>query len=145
MSSRVSFLARYDAMDRALVAAGFPPTSPWWREQLARFLGSSRRRWILRVGRRGGKSSTLCRVAVAVALWGGWSVPPGDLAVIPFVSVDRDEAGARLRTIADILLALGVAFDERGDEIELRGRRLVFRVVTSNDHYGDHRRDRHGR
>jgi hypothetical protein len=132
VSSVVSLLARYDAMDRALVAAGFPPTSPWWRAQLARFLESGRRRWVLRVGRRGGKSTTLCRVAVLLALWGSWSVPPGDLAVIPFVSVDRDEAGARLRTIADILSALGVPFDERGDEIELRGRRLVFRVVTSS-------------
>jgi hypothetical protein len=125
-------LGRYDGMDRLLVAAGFPATSPWWREQLARFLESGRRRWVLRVGRRGGKSTTLCRVAVAVALWGSWSVPPGDLAVIPFVSVDRDEAGARLRTIADILSALGIPFDERNGEIELRGRRLVFRVVTSS-------------
>src|SRR5262245_62080077 len=130
MSATVSFLARYDALDRALVTAGFPATSPWWRAQLERFMHSGRRRWVLRVGRRGGKSSTLCRLAVAVALWGGWHVPPGDVAVIPFGSVDRDEAAARLRTIAAILHALGVAFDERGDEIELRDRRLVFRVVT---------------
>jgi hypothetical protein len=132
MSANVSFLARYDALDRALVAAGFPPTSPWWRDQLGRFFRSGRRRWVIRAGRRAGKSSTLCRLAVAVALWGDWSVPPGDVAVIPFVSVDRDEASARLRTIAAILRALGVSFDERGDELELRDKRLVFRVVTGS-------------
>jgi hypothetical protein len=50
--------------------------------------------------------------------------------VIAFVSIDRDETSARLRTIRDILDAIGVDYDERGDELELRGRRLVFRVVT---------------
>lgn len=123
-------LARYDALDRVLVAAGFPPTSPWWRKQLERFLRSGRRRWVIRAGRRAGKSSTLCRLAVAVALWGSWSVPPGDIAVIPFVSVDRDEASARLRTISEILRVLSLPFEQRTDEIELPEKRLVFRVVS---------------
>jgi hypothetical protein len=124
------FLKRYDALDRALVAVGFPPTSPWWRQELDLFLRSGRRRWVIRAGRRAGKSSTLCRLAVCWALYGGWSVPPGDTAVIPFVSVDRDEAGARLRTIVDILRALGASFEQRSDELELSERRLVFRVAT---------------
>lgn len=131
MSHAVSFLARFDGMNRALVAAGFPPTSPWWREQIGRFFGGRRRRWVIRAGRRAGKSSTLARLAVAWALWGAWSVPPGDIAVVPFVSVDRDEAAARLRTIAAILRVLGVTFDERGDELELAGARpVLFRVAT---------------
>ncbi len=125
-----AFLAAYDRLDAALVAAGFPPTSPWWRAQLERFMRSGRRRWVIRAGRRAGKSSTLCRLAVAWALWGSWAVPPGDVAVIAFVSIDRDEAGARLRTIATILRTLGVAFAERGDELELPERSVVFRVVT---------------
>jgi hypothetical protein len=126
----VKFLGRYDRLDKALVAVGFPPTSPWWRKQLDRFLRAGRRRWVIRAGRRAGKSSTLCRLAVAVALWGSWSVPPGDVAVIPFVSVDRDEASARLRTIAEILKVLSVRFEQRNDEIELPEKRLVFRVVS---------------
>lgn len=125
-----AFLAAFDALDAQLVAHGFPATSPWWRREIERFLRSGRRRWVVRAGRRAGKSSTLCRLAVAWALRGPWHVPPGDIAIIAFVSVDRDEAGARLRTIGDILRALGVAFDPSGDEIELRDRRLVFRVVT---------------
>lgn len=130
-----AFLARFDAMDRALVSVGFPATSPWWRSEIERFvraLGDSRRlrRWVLRVGRRGGKSSTLCRLAVAWALWGAWVIPPGDTAIVPFVSTDRTEASGRIRTIRDILRALGVACEERGEEIELRDRRVVFKVVT---------------
>jgi hypothetical protein len=129
-------LGGYDRIDRALVAAGFHPTSPWWRKQIERFIRAGRRRWIIRAGRRAGKSSTLCRLAVAVALFGAWSVPPGDVAVIPFVSVSSAEASGRLRTIRAILTTLGVRFDERGDEIEVelrnrdRDRRLVFRVVA---------------
>jgi hypothetical protein len=124
------FLRHYDAMDRALVAAGFPATSPWWRQHIERFLRRGCRRWVIRAGRRAGKSSTLARLAVAWAKWGPWSVPPGDIAVVAFVSVDREEAGARLRTVAAVLTALGVPFDQRSDEIELRERRLVFRVTT---------------
>ncbi|HKY37217.1 MAG TPA: hypothetical protein VJN18_14840 [Polyangiaceae bacterium] len=124
------FLRRYDAMDRALVQAGYPATSPWWRAELERFLRARRRRWVPRVGRRGGKSSTMCRLAVAWAKWGPWSVPPGDTAVIAFVSVDRDEASSRLRTIASILRVLEVGFDERSDELEMHERGLVFRVAS---------------
>ncbi|HEX2669669.1 MAG TPA: hypothetical protein VHM25_02300, partial [Polyangiaceae bacterium] len=126
------FLAFYDSMDRALVAAGFPATSKWWRKEIERFMRSGRRRWVLRVGRRGGKSSTLCRLAVAWALFKAWFVPPGDIAVIPFLSTDRDEASSRLRTIRDILRVLDVKFDEPGEEVELRDTPLVFKVVTAS-------------
>jgi len=135
VSAAVSFLARLAALDTALVAAGFPPTSPWWRSQIERFMRAARRRWVVRAGRRAGKSSTLCRLAVAWALWGQWSVPPGDVAVVPFVSVSKDEASARLRTIGAILKALGVPFDERGDELEITGaggRPVLFKVLACN-------------
>lgn len=131
MSAAVGFLARFDALDALLVQHGFPPTSPWWRQQIARFFGLGRRRWVIRAGRRAGKSSTLARLAVAWALWGAWSVPAGDIAVVPFVSVDRDEAAARLRTIGAILDALGILHEPRSDEIEITGARpVLFRVTT---------------
>ncbi len=123
-----AFLRRLWQMDSALVAAGFPGISPWWRTQIERFIRSGCRRWVIRAGRRAGKSTTLCRLAVAWAWFGPWSVPPGDVAVVPFVSVSRDEASARLRTIADVLRALGLGFEQRADEIELGARRVVFRV-----------------
>jgi hypothetical protein len=130
MKAAGAFLAKLTKLDAVLVAAGFPAMSPWWRAQVERFIRSGRRRWLLRVGRRGGKSTTLCRLAVAWSLYGSWSVPLGDTAVIAFVSIDRDEAAARLRTIASILTVLGVPFEQRGDELELPGKRVVFRVVT---------------
>ncbi|HKY37137.1 MAG TPA: hypothetical protein VJN18_14430 [Polyangiaceae bacterium] len=131
--------AAYQGIDAELVAAGArlspptPATSPWWLEQLKRFLSARRRRWVIRVGRRGGKSSTLCRLAVMVALFGEWSVPAGDTAVICLVSVKTDEALARLRTIKWILTTLGLEFDERGSELELRGERpVLFKVYPCN-------------
>ena len=126
----VSLLERYDDLDRLLIVHGFPPTSPWWRRELERFLRSGRRRWVLRVGRRGGKSSTLCRLCVVVALWGEWSVPPGDTAVIPIVSVKREEAADRLTTVRAILSAIGVRNSVRGTDIEIPERRACISVTT---------------
>lgn len=131
MKAPGAFLAKLKKLDQVVAAAGFPAMSPWWWAQIDRFVRSGRRRWLLRVGRRGGKSSTLCRLAVAWALYGSWSIPLGDVGVIAFVSIDRDEAAARLRTIAAILRTLGVAFEERSDEIEITGARpVLFRVTT---------------
>lgn len=129
--------AAYKGIDAELVSKGFEPTSPWWLEQLGRAFNRHQqrrlRRWIIRAGRRGGKSSTLCRLAVLIALFGEWSVPPGDTAVIAIVSVKTDEAAARLRTIRSILTALGLKFDERGTELELRGERpCLFKVFPCN-------------
>jgi hypothetical protein len=126
----VTLLDRYDKLDKLLVLHGFPPTSPWWRRELERFVKSGRRRWVLRVGRRGGKSSTLCRLAVVVALWGEWSVPPGDTAVIPIVSVKREEASDRLTTVRAILNAIGVAHSIRGSDIDIPERRACISVTT---------------
>lgn len=130
MTSRVGFIAFFEAICAELEAAGFPAVSPWWAKEIRRFLLSGRKRWIVRSGRRAGKSTTMSRLAVAWALYGAWSVPPGDTAVIPFVSVDRSEAAGRIRTIGDILTALNITHERRADEIELTDPRVVFRVTT---------------
>jgi hypothetical protein len=124
-------LAALRAQDDVLVKAGWPPISPWWWNVLERFYESGRRQLVLRVGRRGGKSSTLCRVAVAEVLHGGHAIPPGDAGMFAFVSVKRTEARERLRTIRAILDALGEKYDERGDEVALRFDPYVFRVFTA--------------
>lgn len=130
---RERFLKRFWEMDAKLVAAGFPATSPWWRDVINRFVRSGCRRWVIRAGRRAGKSTTLARLAVAWAWFGPWSVPPGDTAVVPYISVSKDEATGRIRTIAAVLKALGLAFDQRGDEIDLTsGRRVLFKVLACN-------------
>lgn len=139
------FLARLWAMDDLVVQAGFHATSPWWRKEAERLVSVLAqggpdatvrlRRWIIRAGRRAGKSSFLCRFAVAWAKWGPWFVPAGDTPVIAFLSVSMNEAGARLRTIGEILTAIGEPFERRGDEIELTGsKRLLFKVFACNTH-----------
>lgn len=121
-----------EPLDRALVAKGFPAMSPWWRSTVERFYRSGRRQLVARVGRRGGKSSTLCRLAVLEALYGEHSIPPGDVGVIAFVSTRREEAGERLRTIRAILDALGVPYSERDQTIELRSKPIAFRVFVAS-------------
>ena len=74
-------------IDEQLVSRGWPAMSHWWRETLAKFYASGKRQLVLRVGRRGGKSSTLCRVAVAEALYGAHVIPPGDVGVVAIVSI----------------------------------------------------------
>lgn len=74
----------------------------------------------------------LCRVAVLEALYGEHDVPPGDFGYVVIVSVRRDEAAARLRSIRAILDALRVKYRETGDVIELVGQRRGFRVLAAN-------------
>lgn len=127
-----AFLQRLDALDKTLTSAGFPETSPWWKNTLRAFFRSGKRSLVLRVGRRGGKSSTLCRVAVAWSLWGSYTVTPGDTGVCAFISVSRDESSQRLTMIEAILGALGVPFSRRGDEVALHDRAVVFRTFTAS-------------
>jgi hypothetical protein len=121
-------------LDARLTAAGWPSLSPFWKKTLERFFGSRSRRLVLRVGRRGGKSLTMCKLAVLIALCGEWAaaLPPGELGVLAFLSVDREEAAARLRTICAMLDHLGEGYSRRGDEVELQRRPALFRVLTAS-------------
>lgn len=132
MTTATELLARFDALNAALVAKGFPPTSPWWRARIRAFYRTGKRRFITRVGRRGGKSSTYCRLAVVEALYGQHLVPPGDVGVVAIISARRPDALERLRTIKAILDAIGVAYAEKGDTVELRGKAVVFAVFTAS-------------
>jgi hypothetical protein len=125
-------LEHLDALERALVAKRFPPMSAWWRETIARFYESGRRQLVLRVGRRGGKSSTLCRVAVLEALYGEHVIPPGDVGIVGIVSVSRDEASQRLRTVKAILDVLGVKYRPIEAGLELVGTRVAFKTFTAS-------------
>ncbi len=128
--ARADLYARFEALDRKLVAAGFPPTSEWWRAQIARFLRSGRWQLVARVGRRGGKSSTLCRLAVLLAMQ-DWPIPPGDVGFVLFISARLEDANARLVTIEAILRALRIPFRRRDTTLELEGRPIAFRVIPA--------------
>lgn len=125
-----SWLRGYLRIDQILVEHGFPRTSPWWWKNIVRWRKTGRKRWVLRVGRRGGKSSTLCRVVVNEALNGTWQASPGDPPVVAIVSVDKAEAGKRLLMIKAILEALGANFEATATEIRLLDRPCIFQVRT---------------
>lgn len=118
------------ALDRALVAAGFPATSQFFLDFAHDFLTSGCRQAVLRVGRRGGKSSTMCRLAVVSQLWGEHKVPPGDTGLAIFVSVSREEAGSRIKTIEAILRALRIGFHPIESGIELDATPFAFKSVA---------------
>ena len=110
---------RFRELDALLVSRGWPATSPWWQETIERFYGSSKRQLVVRVGRRGGKSSTLCRVAAVEAIYGAHDIPPGDVGVIPIVSVSRDEATQRLRTMRAIFDEMEIKYKSTAGMIEI--------------------------
>lgn len=125
-------LATLEAVDRALTAARYPALSPFWRDTFQDFVASARRQLVARVGRRGGKSSSLCRYAVAVALaYDCSTIPPGDVGVVAFLSTRQAEANARLRTIKAILDTLRVRYRPVDGGIELVGRPIVFQVFPA--------------
>jgi hypothetical protein len=97
-----------EGVDRRLVAMGEHAISPWWWAQLREFFGSSRWKFVGRVGRRGGKSDTWAKVAIAVILSRVFTIPMGDTGVVSIVSTDREEAAKRIRTISEYLEALDV-------------------------------------
>jgi hypothetical protein len=69
---------------------------------------------------------------VCWAWLGVWHVAPGDEAIVSFVSVSREESGARLKTIAAILTALGLAHEVRGDEVTMTDdRQVTFRTFAA--------------
>ena len=119
-------------LEAALTAKGWPAMSSWWLDVITLFYSRRCRRFIARVGRRGGKSTTWCRVAVLEALYGLHKVPPGDVGVVAIVSVDRREAARRLRTIRQILDALGVAYGPIDGGIQLATRPIAFQVFTAS-------------
>ncbi|HET9045106.1 MAG TPA: hypothetical protein VFN70_18250 [Burkholderiales bacterium] len=125
-------LRGYDEIDRKLVAQGFPPTSPWWRETIGRWYRAGRKQLVARVGRRGGKSSTLSRLGVAEALYGHHDVPPGDTGTVAVVSTRKKEAGKRLATIKAILDGLGVPYKPCDEGVALLDRRIAFCVYAAS-------------
>jgi hypothetical protein len=87
--------------------------SPWWRSALRAFY-ASRKTWCLAlVGRGGGKSTTLTRVAACEGLFTARVVPPGQTWWFPFLSVLATDARARIVEIQAILRAVGLEVDVR--------------------------------
>lgn len=122
----------YQHIDSLLVARGWPATSDFWRDALERFFNRHVKRFVASVGRRGGKSSTMCRVIVTEILFGSFKVQPGDVGVFAIISIRMAEAEERLRTIADILNVLKVPHRATATEITIEGKPIVIRVYPAS-------------
>jgi len=128
-----SFLRKFFAIDASLAASGQPPLSAFWRATIERFVKSRKRTLVVRAGRRSGKSLTMCKLAIAFALLGKWTIPPGELAAVAIVSVSLAEAQNKLRLIRAMLVALNVTIArETTTEIELANVPIVFRCMAAN-------------
>lgn len=125
------FLKFYDEQDALLAARGFHRTSGWWRHEIERFLLSRKKRWVIRVGRQGGKSSTLTRLYVAFARWRRWRESLDTLPEIPLLSQSIEKAAQRLYTIKAILDALGEKYEPRGNRVYLEAAKMEFKVVAA--------------
>lgn len=127
-----TFFWRLLAIDKTLSEKGYPSLSKWWSRTLRTFFATNQTWLICRVGRRGGKGLTSSKIAVALALFFPVNLPPGELAYVQFLSVDRDEASGRLRMICAMLDCLGVRYDSKEGLIELRDRPIAIRVTTAS-------------
>lgn len=125
-----------DDQEEILVRSGFHRMSKWWRSEIERFLRSGRRRWVIRVGRRGGKSTSLCRLLIAWVRSKMWSIPPGEVAIIPIVSKNMKEAKDRVTNLVTILEKLGyvkgVTMKYTKHDIQMLEERFEFRVYANN-------------
>ena len=120
------------AINSRLAKKGFVGLSHWWLETLRAFYQGGKRQLVIRCGRRGGKSSSLCRVAVAEAIGGEHDIPKGDIGVVAIVSVSRDEAAQRLRTIKAILDAMGLEHRPCDGGVELVSKPIAFKVFAAS-------------
>jgi hypothetical protein len=119
-------------IDEILAGRGWNPISDWWWRVFDSIEENPRRNVVIRGGRRGGKSTTWCRWAVAEALSGKHEVPPDDVGYMAIVSADKGQAKARLKTIAKILEALDIDHRSTAEEITLSDKPVGFRVFAAS-------------
>lgn len=96
-------------VDRACIASGMPAASPWWRYSIGKLYSSGKMWGVFDVGRGGGKSTTLEKVAGDRSLFAARRVPPGQVWTWPFISVGPDDANRRVDGLAAVFRACGLA------------------------------------
>lgn len=104
-------------MNQRLEDAGMVPLSPWWRATITEAFLSGVPNIVIEGGRRGGKSTSTCRVAVFQVLYGDHFVPDGDTGWFAIISAERSQAKERLDTCSTILEKLGVLHKPTADRI----------------------------
>ena len=109
--------------------------SSWCKTVLRELLRSRKKRLAVRVGRRGGKSSTLCRLAVCLVVFGDYDIPAGDVGEFIFMSVKKSDAQKRLNTIRLILDEIGVEYESTAERITLKSMARAFCVYGANSKF----------
>ena len=125
-------LAHLEAQEDALVALGWAPAGDFWRDVWRAALRGHVRTVVVRVGRRGGKSSRTCRFAVSECTAGVHEIPAGDVPIYPMLSRDRQQAKDRVDTCVAICEALGIPHKATATEIRFPDHGTMIRVTTAS-------------
>jgi hypothetical protein len=96
-------------LDAKCIDAGMHAISPWWRYAIGEGYASGKSWWIFEVGRGGGKSVTLERLAASESRYTPRKVPPGQIWSMPFISVGPSDANRRINGIAAVFRADGLS------------------------------------
>jgi hypothetical protein len=122
---------RLAEINAALEAKGWPAMSPFWTRTIALCYFANRKNQIFRVGRRGGKTTAICRVVVYEVLYGDHVVPPGDIGVFCIISALLPQAKERIKTIDKILEDLGVEHKTIKEEITFQDMNRAIRAYAA--------------
>lgn len=88
----------------------WPDMSPFWVKTIALCYFANRKNQIFRVGRRGGKSSSICRVAIYECTLGEHEIPAGDTGVFAIISALLPQAKDRIATLVALCEALDIHY-----------------------------------
>lgn len=119
-------------VETLLVEQGWHPMSDFWRKTIARVYYFGAPEAVYRVGRRGGKSTTMCRVIVAETAFGEHAASAGTILTYMIVAQDRREAKKQINTCRDILKAAGVDHIPKAETISLPALGREIAVFTAS-------------
>lgn len=95
------------------------PMGEFWRKTIARVYYFGTAEAIYRVGRRGGKSTTMCRVIVAETAFGEHTASAGTMLTYMIVAQDRREAKKQIATCREMLKAARIEHIPKAETITL--------------------------
>ena len=109
----------------------WPDMSPFWCKTIALCYFANRRNQIFRVGRRGGKSSSICRVAIYECTEGEHEIPAGDTGVFAIISALLPQAKDRIKTLVALCKALDIPHKATQTEIKFDWRNTEIRCFAA--------------
>lgn len=127
---------KLEELDERLAARGWARISPFWRRDIKKWLLCGKLDLVARVGRRGGKGLMSAKLAILFAKYCPiLNLTPGEPAFVELLSVDKDEAGSRLRLITAGFEALGDSCEPLAESITYRredGTLVIVRVRAAS-------------